>query len=259
MSFLRRQESILDMKKIVYLLVFLVFACNSEDANDCFQTSGTIVQQDVDVVGFERILVNRDITLIITEAPECKVTIETGENLINDVKAEVIGDRLVLTDDNNCNYVRDYGITKIYVEAPNLTEIRTSSQYEISSNGVLTYPSLRLLSEDFNEATDFTVGDFRLSINSESLNITSNNISSFYINGEVENLFVGFFSGSGRFEGENLIAQNVEVNHRGSNDMVVNPQASLAGILRGTGDLISVNEPPIVEVERVYTGQLFFD
>lgn len=247
------------MKKIVYLLVFLVFACNSEDTNDCFQTSGTIVQQDVDVVGFERILVNRDITLIITDAPEYKVTIETGENLINDVKAEVIGDRLVLTDDNNCNYVRDYGVTKIYVEVPNLTEIRTSSQYEISSNGELTYPSLRLLSEDFNEATDFTVGDFRLSINSESLNITSNNISSFYINGEVENLFVGFFSGSGRFEGENLIAQNVEVNHRGSNDMVVNPQASLTGILRGTGDLISVNEPPIVEVERVYTGQLFFD
>jgi hypothetical protein len=171
-----RQESILDMKKIIYLLVFLVFACNSEDANDCFQTSGTIVQQEVDVVGFERILVNRDIELIITEAPEYKVTIETGENLINDVKAEVIGDRLVLTDDNNCNYVRDYGITKIYVEAPNLTEIRTSSQYEISSDGVLTYPSLRLFSEDFNEATDFTVGDFRLSINSESLHITSNNI-----------------------------------------------------------------------------------
>jgi hypothetical protein len=254
-----RQESILDMKKIIYLLVFLVFACNSEDANDCFQTSGTIVQQEVDVVGFERILVNRDIELIITEAPEYKVTIETGENLINDVKAEVIGDRLVLTDDNNCNYVRDYGITKIYVEAPNLTEIRTSSQYEISSDGVLTYPSLRLFSEDFNEATDFTVGDFRLSINSESLHITSNNISSFYIDGEVDDLFVGFFSGSGRFEGENLIAQNVDVNHRGSNDMIVNPQASLTGILRGTGNIISVNEPPTVEVERVYTGQLFFE
>lgn len=254
-----RQESILDMKKIIYLLVFLVFACNSEDANDCFQTSGTIVQKDVDVVGFERILVNRDIELIITEAPEYKVTIETGENLINDVEVGVIGNRLVLTDNNNCNYIRDYGITKIYVEAPNLTEIRTSSQYEVSSNGILTYPTLGLISEDFNEAVDFTVGDFRLSINSESLDITSNNISSFYIDGEVDDLFVGFFSGSGRFEGENLIAQNVDVNHRGSNDMIVNPQSSLTGILRGTGNAISVNEPPIVDVERIYTGQLFFD
>ncbi|WP_243470924.1 head GIN domain-containing protein [Winogradskyella sp. MH6] len=247
------------MKRLIYLCAFLIFACNSEDANDCFQTSGLIIQQDVDVVDFERILVNRDIELIITEAPEYKVIIETGENLINDVEVEVIGNRLVLTDNNNCNYVRDYGITKIYVEAPNLTEIRTSSQYEVSSNGILTYPILRLLSEDFNEAVDFTVGDFRLSINSESLHITSNNISSFYIDGEVDDLFVGFFSGSGRFEGENLIAQNVDVNHRGSNDMIVNPQSSLTGILRGTGNVISVNEPPIVDVERIYTGQLFFD
>ncbi len=247
------------MKRLIYICAFLIFACNSEDANDCFQASGSIIQQDVDVLDFERILVNRDIELIITEAPEYKVTIETGENLLNDVEVEVIGNRLVLTDNNNCNYVRDYGITKIYVEAPNLTEIRTSSQYQISSNGVLTYPSLRLLSEDFNEAVDFTVGDFRLSINSESLHITSNNISSFYIDGEVDDLFVGFFSGSGRFEGENLIAQNVDVNHRGSNDMIVNPQSSLTGILRGTGNVISVNVPPIVEVERIYTGQLFFE
>lgn len=247
------------MKRLIYICAFIIFACNSEDANDCFQTSGSIIQQEVDVVGFERVLVNRDIELIITEAPEYKVTIETGENLLNDVEVEVIGNRLVLTDNNNCNYVRDYGITKIYVEAPNLTEIRTSSQYEVSSNGILTYPSLRLLSEDFNEVVDFTVGDFRLSINSESLDITSNNISSFYIDGEVDDLFVGFFSGSGRFEGENLIAQNVDVNHRGSNDMIVNPQASLTGILRGTGNIISVNVPPIVDLERIYTGQLFFD
>ncbi|WP_426429349.1 head GIN domain-containing protein [Winogradskyella sp. HB-48] len=247
------------MKKIVYLLVFLVFACNSEDANDCFQTSGNIIQQEVDIAGFERILVNRDIELIITEAPEYKVTVETGENLVNDVRVEVIGNRLVLTDDNTCNYVRDYGITKIYVEAPNLTEIRTSSQYEVSSNGVLAFQDLILISEDFNENVDFTVGDFRLSLDSENLDIISNNISSYYIDGEVENLFVGFFSGSGRFEGENLIAQHVEVNHRGSNDMIVNPQLSLTGILRGTGNLISVNEPPIVDVERIYTGQLFFE
>ena len=247
------------MKKIIYICVFLVFACNSEDANDCFQTSGSIIQQEVEVSDFERILVNRDIELIISEASDYKVTIETGENLLNDVKAEVIGNRLVLTDGNTCNYVRDYGITKIYVEAPNLTEIRNSSQYEVSSNSTLTYPSLNLISEDYNENVEFTVGDFRLVVNSENLNIISNNISSFYIEGTAENLFVGFFAGSGRFEGENLVAQNIEVNHRGSNDMIVNPIQSLTGELRGTGNVIAVNEPPIVDVERIYTGQLIFD
>ncbi|MDB9721043.1 DUF2807 domain-containing protein [Winogradskyella sp.] len=247
------------MKKLIYISLLLIFACNSEDANDCFQTSGTIIQEEVDVPNFERILVNRDIELIIKEATDYKVTVETGENLINDVEVVVVGNQLVLIDNNNCNYVRDYGITKVFVEAPNLIEVRTSSQYEISSDGILNYNDLTLFSEDFNGGSEFTVGDFRLSVNSENVSVSSNNISFFYLDGLVENLFVGFFSGSGRFEGANLIAQNISVYHRGSNDMVVNPIQSLSGELRGTGDLLSVNQPPLVNVERFYIGQLIFD
>jgi len=246
------------MKKLVYIFSLLIFACNSEDANDCFQTSGSIIQQDIAVENFERILVNRDIELIIKEAPDYKVTIETGENLLNAVEVEVVGNQLVLIDNNSCNYVRDYGITKIYVEAPNLTEIRTSSQYEISSIGILNYESLTLFSEDFNGGSEFTMGDFRLSLNSNNVRIVSNNLSFFYLDGVVETLFVGFYSGAGRFEGENLMAQDISIYHRGSNDMVVNPQQSLSGELKGTGDLISVSQPPIVNIDRIYTGELIF-
>ena len=247
------------MKKLIYIFVLLLVACNREDGIDCFQTSGNIIQEMIEVSNFERILVNRDVELIIKESPDYKVTIESGENLINDVIVEVIGNQLILTDNNSCNYVREYGITKIYVEAPNLIEIRTSSQYEISSDGILNYNTIVLYSEDFNGGSEFTVGDFRLTVASENISIVSNNISFFYLEGSVTNLFVGFYSGSGRFEGENLIAQYVDVYHRGSNDMVVNPIQSLTGELRGTGNLISVNEPPIVNVERIYIGQLIFN
>ncbi|EDP72315.1 hypothetical protein FBALC1_14477 [Flavobacteriales bacterium ALC-1] len=243
---------------VFILTFFLIFAC-SEDANDCFQTSGSIIQQAFEVTSFDKIVVNRDIELIVKEAPEYAVIVETGENLINDVKVEIKENQLILTDNNTCNYVRAYGITKIYVEAPNLTEIRTSSQYEIASDGTLNYDDLTLISEDFNVETEFTVGDFRFTVNSENLTVVSNNLSFFYIDGVVEDLFVGFYAGAGRFEGENLVAQNVNIFHRGSNDMTVNPQESLLGELRGIGNLISVNEPPVVDVERIYTGRLIFD
>jgi hypothetical protein len=246
------------MKKQVYILILLLCACNSEDANDCFQTSGTIIQEIVEVSTFERILVNRDIELIIKEAPEYKVTIETGENLINEVTVEVIGNQLILTDRNNCNFVRDYGITKIYVSAPDVLEIRSSTQYDISSDGILNYESLSLFSDDFFAPDTFTTGDFRLHINSEELKILTNNLSSQFITGSVNVLNINFASGAGRFEGATLIAQKVIIGHRSSNDMIVNPQQSLVGQLRGTGDLISVNEPPIVDIERIYTGQLIF-
>ena len=248
------------MKKIISILsLMIIVACNSEDASDCFQTEGNLVQQEVTVTAFERILVNRDIELIVKEGLEYSVIIETGENLLNDVLAIVVDNQLQLTDNNSCNYVRDYDITKVYVTTPNLKEIRNSSQYEVSSDGVLTFPELSLISEDFNAPGSFTVGDFRLQVAIEDLDIVSNNISSFYISGTVSNLDIGFFSGAGRFEGENLIAQKVNVYHRGSNDMIVNPQVSLSGELRGTGDLISVNEPATINVEQFYTGMLIFD
>jgi putative autotransporter adhesin-like protein len=247
------------VKNLVFLLVFVaLFTCDSESVSDCFQTGGSIIQQEVEGSSFEKILVNRDVELILKQGVEYEVTIETGKNLLNDVEAKVVDNQLQLTDNNTCNYVRDFGITKIYVTAPNITEIRSSTQYDVSSDGVLNYNSLHLISEDFNETESFTVGDFRLNVNTMQLRITTNNISSFYIIGQTENLNVGFFAGSGRFEGENLIAQNIDVFHRGSNDMVVNPQQSLKGELRSTGDLISVKQPPIVEVQQFYTGQLIY-
>ena len=247
------------MKYLVYIIIFFLFACNSEDAGDCFQTAGTTIQQEFEVTSFEKILVNRNVQLILKEGVDYSVLVETGGNLINDVSVEVVDNQLRLTDDNTCNYVREYAATKVYVTAPNITEIRSSTQFEVQSDGLLNYPSINLLCEDSNETGTFTVGDFRMQFNSNQVRVVANNISFFYLSGTVNNLFVGFYSGAGRFEGENLIAQNVEVYHRGSNDMIVNPQQELTGELRGTGDLISVNEPPIVDVEQLYTGELIFN
>ncbi|MDT0559019.1 head GIN domain-containing protein [Ichthyenterobacterium sp. W332] len=241
---------------ILGILFFL--SCDSNNASDCFQTSGPIVQEEVQVDPFSRILVNRGVELILKQDTEYRIIIESGENLIGDVSVNLQGNQLILTDNNTCNYVRDYISTKVYVSAPNLTEIRSSTQYDISSDGILSYPNLALSSEDFFAPGTYTSGDFRLNINANELKIITNNLSSQYITGTVETLNINFASGAGRFEGANLLAQDVIINHRGSNDMIINPQQSLTGQLRGTGDLISVNQPPTVNVEQLYTGQLIF-
>ena len=248
------------MKFLKYiLLLFLIIACDSEDAGDCFQKSGSIIQQEVALSVFDKILVNRDIELIIKEGVAQSVIIETGKNLLNDVVAEVVDGRLTLTDNNTCNYVRDYGITKVYITSPNITEIRSSTQYDISSDGVLSYPSLIILSEDFNAPGSFNVGDFRLQIDNTNFNLVFNNLSVCYISGQTDNLNITFAAGTSRFEGRYLVAQNVNVSNRGSNDMIVNPQQEITGKISGIGDVISVNVPPVIDVEEVYRGRLIFE
>ncbi|CAH8286720.1 putative autotransporter adhesin-like protein [Mariniflexile fucanivorans] len=248
------------MKKLTYILTLIIlFSCNSENAGDCFQTTGTIIQQEISVSAFDKILVNRDVELIIKEGLEQKVIIETGKNLINDVEAVVLDGRLILTDNNSCNYVRDYGVTKIYVTSQNITEIRSSTQYDVSSDGVLTYPALTILAEDYNAPDSFTSGNFRLQIDNDNFNLVFNNLSNCYISGNTNNLNITFAAGTSRFEGANLIAQNVVLWNRSSNDMIVNPQQSIIGTISGTGNIISVTTPPIIDVQELYKGRLIFN
>lgn len=248
------------MKKLLFILFFgFIIACDSEGASDCFQKAGSIIEQEVIVSDFDKILVNRDIELIVKEGLSQSVILKTGKNLMNDVIAEVIDGRLILTDNNTCNYVRDYGITKVYVTSPNITEIRSSTQYDISSDGVLAYPSLKVLSEDFNAPGTFNIGDFKLQINAVEFRVVFNNFSVCYVSGKTESLSITFAAGTSRFEGRNLIAQKVTVYNRGSNDMIVNPQQEIKGKISGIGDVISVNKPPVVDVQEVYRGRLIFE
>lgn len=248
------------MKKIIFIsILLLLFTCDSENANDCFQKTGAIIQKEVAVDVFNKILVNRDVELIIKDGATQKIIIETGENLLNDVTAFVIDGELILTDNNTCNYVRDYGITKVYVTSPNITEIRSSTQYDVRSDGVLTYPNLTILSEDFNVPDTFTSGNFKLQIDNNSLSVVFNNLSNCFVFGQTNSLNITFAAGTSRFEGRNLVAENIQLWNRGSNDMIVNPQQAIKGKIAGTGNVIAINKPPVVEVEEVYKGRLIFE
>ncbi|MEP2239399.1 MAG: head GIN domain-containing protein [Maribacter sp.] len=240
------------------LLLFFI-ACDSENASDCFQSTGEIFREEVVVDEFVSITVFENVALVVKQGDNQKVEIETGENLRNEVSAVVEEGRLLLTDTNDCNYVRDYGTTVVYVTTPNLTSIRSSTGSPIQSEGVLAFERLSLLSESFTDPeAETTDGEFNLELDVASLSITSNGISYFNLKGNAESFTISIAAGDSRIEAQELLTQRVNVNHRGSNDILVNPQESLTGVLRGTGDLKSYNRPPTVEIEELFNGKLIF-
>jgi hypothetical protein len=235
-----------------------VLSCAKDNAPDCIQSAGVVMTIEQNIEPFDRILVNENIELFLLQGSEYHLKIESGEHLISDVNYTIDNSGLLtLSDNNQCNWVRSYVPTKIFVTTPILKEIRSNTQYTIKSEGMLTFPNLKLISENFNE-DNISSGDFNLIVQNESLSIISNNISQFFISGSTDTLFVGFYSGTTAFFGANLLAQNVEISHRSSHDITVHPVQSLSGVLRSTGNLISVNEPPNVDVSVLYTGSLIF-
>lgn len=236
----------------------LLMAC--EKPSDCVESSGAIVTKEVSVQPFKKIKVYRGIEVVITQGTDYKVEIVAGENFISNVEVTQNGDQLIFKDEASCNWVRAYGMTKILVTTPTLEEVYSKTDRNISSNGVLTFPSLTFTAfdKDADGEAGAGTGDFILNVDNESLTINNNNVSRFYLSGQTNNGSFNFYFGDGRIEAEQLTIQNLYVYHRGSNDMIVKPIQSLTGTLNSTGNVILKNVPTLVDVAELYQGNVIY-
>lgn len=253
----------LSRKRILATFLFigtLLLSCNSEDANDCLQTDGDAITQTIALPFFDKVRTENDIRLEITQGPIQSITVETRENLFNDLVFKVEDDTFVMQNKNGCNIFRDFGQTLVKITVPNLVLIKNSATYEIRSNGTLAFPRLRLesITTPGLDSPNKT-GDFFLDFQSERILIVANGMSDFYLSGTTDELNVVFSDEFPQLNGQDLIAQDVIVRHVGAAPMIVNPQASITGEIRATGDVIARNQPPIVDVEELFTGQLIFE
>lgn len=258
-TFLDQWRQDLIIFAVLFMIIFSFNSCNSENALDCFQDTGNISRKEVFVAAFDKITVFENVTLVLKQGTTQKVEIETGDNLRNEVRAIVEDGRLLLTDTNDCNFVREYGTTQVYVTTPNIYEIRSSTGFPIRSDGVLRFERLNLLSESFTvPEAETTDGSFDLELDVVSLSITVNGIAYFKLKGKAESLSVVIAAGDSRIEAKEFTVQNINFNHRGSNDILINPQLRLTGVLRGTGDVLSYSRPAEIVVEELFNGRLIF-
>lgn len=233
----------------------LLFSCDSENANDCFQTSGEIISKEISVENFNKINISEGIELIIKEGTDTKVVIESGQNLLSGITAEVADGKLFLRNSNGCNFVHDYNNTKVYVTTPTLENVYSSSQFAVKSEEILNFPLLSLQSGMFSNTAS---GTFELEVNCENLTIEDNKSTFFKISGKATNLSINFYDGNARFDGSNLIANEVLFFQRSSNDIIVYPINKISGTIYSTGNIVLKNTPPTIEVTQLYQGHLVY-
>ena len=245
------------MKKIILLvgLIFISISCSKP--GECIEATGSIITKDFTVADFDKIIVHQGISLVVTEGLVYKVEVQTGENLMPNIEATVTDGLLTLKNNTTCNWVRDYGNTVVYVTAPNITELHSKTERTITSNGVLTYPILRLISMDLSDGAG--TGDFNIQVNNSQTVIENNNVSRYYILGQTNELLVNFYDGNGRFTGDNLNAKKIVVFHRGSNDMIVRPTEVISGKMVSTGNVILKNNLSIVDLKQLNQGRVIYN
>ncbi len=245
------------MKKIIFFffIVFNFTHCNKE----CLADYGNWIEQEFEVEPFSNITVYSGIELHIIDGSSQKVIVKTGENRLDQLTFKIYGETLEITTEEECIYNANYEPIKVYITHPSLFNLRNAGSYPIFSENTLTYPQLTLISENFQNLAYSNIGDFQVSVDNDRLNVISNGVSNFFIQGKTHTLSLGYYSGSGKFEGQNLMAQHVEVFHRGENTLKIFPVQSLIGNIYSVGNLLSFNHPDTVNITQHYTGKLIFN
>lgn len=244
---------------LLFLTMVLVLGCNSEDASDCFQTSGDMITRSVILPAFTSVRIDNDVSIEITQGDTQQITVETRANLWSDLAFFVEEDTFIAQNNNDCNFFREARQTTVKLTIPNLVDIKNNSFGEVRSNGTLFFPDLRLESittpglPSVNKS-----GDFILDVVCDNFRVLANGNSDFFITGSTEMANINFSDEFPLFQGDDFIIQDLTFRHVGAAPMIVHPINSITGEIRATGDVIARNEPPTVNVEELFSGQLIF-
>lgn len=239
------------MKKLI--IVFSLLVLISCDENQLLESSGAIISKEILVGFFDKVNISEGIELHITDEITSKVEITAGKNVIEKVSFSVLDNQLFIDATNVSQSFQSYEPIKIYISVDDLHTIYSSSQFNVFSENELNFDNFHLQSGLF---ADTASGEFHLNVNCNSLSVEDNGASFYNINGNTTELIVGFYNGDVRFDGTNLAAQNVHVFQRSSNDIIVNPQQKITGTIYSTGNVVLKNNPPIIDVQVLYLGQL---
>ncbi|MCG2609916.1 DUF2807 domain-containing protein [Flavobacterium sp. SM15] len=232
----------------------MLISCTSDLVPDCYREPGTTISRIDELSFFNQINVGEGVNLVLKQGSVQEVKVETGENIIGEVTTEVTDGVLLLKNNMKCSL----GTTtpaRITVTAPDITKIYSESQYDVVSDGILNFPGLTLQQGLFGKTAS---GLFVLDVNSQNLVIENNNASVFRIKGMTTNLYVSFYSGEARFEGQELEVENAKIFQRSSNDIILKPNNKIEGDIYSNGNVILLNYPAVVNVIQHYTGHLIY-
>lgn len=248
------------MKKRVLLLAVILLFVQCDNPVDCVKSTGPMASKNFPGLEFRKILVNKNIALVLKQGKGTSVEVVSGENLINDIEVSVNGDMIIFKDGTSCNWTRDYGQTTVYVTAPNITDIYSKTEQNITSDGTLTYDDMHLVAMDTEDQFDGAgTGDFVMQIDNETVFVEGNTVSQFHLSGATKRLSANFYSGSGILKAQNLWANRIYVFHRGSNDMFVYPLLEISGDIYSLGNVYAGLRPENVQVNEHYRGRLIFN
>lgn len=147
---------------IPLFLIALFPSCKKENRCDCIKRTGSIVTETREINGFDKIFLEDNVTVFITQDSFFEVKVEAGENIVPLIKTEVIDGTLFIRNKNRCNWTRSYNKPlNVFIKMPIIKYI--------TSDGTADIKSLNTITTDIFDVQTKNSGNIELTVNNSKV------------------------------------------------------------------------------------------
>lgn len=219
------------MMLVLALLSLVVPACGTSIVG--VRGSGDVVSEARDVTGFDEVVLQGSGTVRIEVTGTESLVIEAEDNLMDRLTSDVVSGRLELGVDGSISPTEEivYMITAANLEGVTIAGSGDATADEVTG-------------ARFNTVVSGS-GDIEVpSVEVDDVSVRITGSGSIVLSGDADELEVDI-SGSGVFEGLDLVTHTADVTVSGSGDALVNVTGTLDARVSGSGDIEYVGSPAV--------------
>jgi hypothetical protein len=236
---------------IIVLIFFNSIACNKSDPLDCFKSTGKIVRVERAVGEFNSVLLKDNINLYLRQADQNKLEVEGGNNLLPKISTTVNNEGVLeISNENSCNWVRSYDKPlNVYLDFITLDTLEYRSIGDVTNVDTIRMDTLVI---DVREGA----GTIALTVDVTKVNSNLHyGTADIMISGKAV-LSFDYLVGYGKIDNSSLIANQVYLENRSSNNIYVNSIKTLEVTINNIGNVYYKGNPPNILISGKGSGQL---
>jgi hypothetical protein len=233
----------------MFLLILFLASC-SDDNCDCLNGNGVVVTENRVSGNFNTLNIKGDVDVILVPSDSTFLKVETGINLMDNIKTYITDSILYIKNETSCNWLRSFdNKVKIFVAIKNLSHITFRSNGKLSCADTLRMPVLKINVWDGSGSIALKMNNYA---NYVAMHIGAVDIT---LSGKSSQLYL-YNACYGPFFGSSLETNYGYLTNRGFNDCYVNCSGELDVRVENVGNVYYSGNPQPVKYVRTGKGKL---
>lgn len=126
---------------IVALAGFFLSSCGK---NDCLKSAGKQTKEVRELEAFKQVEIYNVFNVYLKSDTVNQVTIEAGENLLENIETSVVDGVLTIRDQNTCDFVKGYAPKNLYISVDTLSEVIIHDGVRLYTIDTLEFNTLKI-------------------------------------------------------------------------------------------------------------------